>query len=63
LGEYLDRLSYLNQPAYAAEGYGATANLFVRRSVFDAVGLFRADVLSLGDREWGKRATSAGFNL
>ncbi len=62
---------YLNQRAYAAEGYGATANLFVRRSVFDAVGLFRNDVLQLGERlrrakryrEWGKRATQAGFNL
>ena len=63
LGEYLDSLSYLNQRAYAAEGYGVTANLFVRRSVFAAVGLFRADVVHLGDREWGRRATKAGFNL
>ena len=63
LGEYLDSLSYLNQQAYAAEGYGATANLFVRRSVFESVGLFRADMVNLGDREWGKRATEAGFKL
>ena len=63
LGEYLDSLSYLNQQAYAAEGYGAGANLFVRRSVFDAVGLFRADVVNVGDREWGQRATKAGFKL
>jgi glycosyltransferase involved in cell wall biosynthesis len=45
----------------AAHGFGATANLFVRREVFDQVGMFDEGLKSGGDREWGQRAASHGF--
>lgn len=40
-----------------------TANLFVRRSVFDEVGLFQDGLQSGGDIFWTKQATSAGKRL
>jgi glycosyltransferase involved in cell wall biosynthesis len=42
-------------------GFGATANLFVRRSIMDAVGPFDPSYLSGGDTEWGLRAAALGF--
>ena len=52
------------QERYVREfGWAATANLFVRREVFDAVGPFNAQVRSGGDKEWGSRATDAGVAL
>lgn len=44
-------------------GVAKTANLFVRRRVFDAVGPFDASLRSGGDVEWTRRATQAGFRL
>ena len=41
--------------------YAVTANLAVRREVFDRVGLFAEELLSGGDLEWGQRATLAGI--
>ena len=43
--------------------YGATANLFTRREVFDLVGSFDASLTSGGDREWGQRVYAAGLEL
>ncbi|HXB56236.1 MAG TPA: glycosyltransferase [Vicinamibacteria bacterium] len=43
--------------------FGATANLFTRRAVFNRVGLFDERLRSLGDREWGYRVSQAGFFL
>jgi glycosyltransferase involved in cell wall biosynthesis len=40
-----------------------TGNLFVRRAVFDGVGLFEADLRSGGDMRWTRRATDAGHRL
>lgn len=52
------------QQTYVQElGFAATANLLVRRSVFEAVGPFREDLRSGGDLEFGRRATSAGFRI
>jgi hypothetical protein len=45
------------------EGFGATANLFTRRYVFEAVGGFDARLKSCGDREWGMRVRDAGYRL
>jgi GT2 family glycosyltransferase len=41
--------------------FGATANLFTRKSVVDAVGPFDAAVRSRGDFEWGRRVWKAGY--
>ncbi len=56
--ERLDRARFLRQRQYVAEGFGATANLFVRREVFDAIGLFDERLLSGGDAELGRRAAA-----
>lgn len=41
--------------------FGATANLFTRRSVVDQVGPFDGAIRSRGDYEWGRRVWAAGF--
>lgn len=61
------RLAYVHDLKYAfntAQGperqTGATANLIVRRDVFDRVGPFDASLFSGGDTEWKERAASKG---
>ena len=61
--EYIDSLLHLAQERYVSYGYGATANLFVKRAVFDSVGLFNDRFTHLGDREFGQRATKAGHKI
>lgn len=43
--------------------FGATANVFTRRRIFDAVGNFNVELKSGGDAEWGKRVAAAGYPL
>ena len=43
--------------------YGATANMFTKRSVFDEIGGFDDRLKSGGDREWGNRVHEAGLPL
>lgn len=43
--------------------FGVTANLFVDRSVFEAVGPFDESLLSGGDREFCERAVRAGHGI
>jgi glycosyltransferase involved in cell wall biosynthesis len=45
----------------AAMNYAPTANLFVKRAVFDKVGLFNSSLRSGGDREFGQRVAAAGY--
>lgn len=45
----------------AEQHFGATANVFTRRSVLDRVGPFNADLKSGGDRDWGQRVHAAGL--
>jgi glycosyltransferase involved in cell wall biosynthesis len=59
--EYLDSARKLNQRSYVeVYGFAATANMFVRRETFDRHGLFRSDLVSGGDYEFGRRITRAG---
>jgi hypothetical protein len=44
-------------------GVGKTANLFVEREVFEAVGPFPDELTSGGDVAWTQRATRSGFNI
>ncbi len=60
---YFDRNTFLNLEHSARAGVSKTANMFVRRSLFDAIGLFDGDLLSGGDVEWTARAVTAGFAL
>ena len=43
--------------------YGATANVFTSRAVFEEVGPFNERLRSGGDREWGQRVAAAGYTL
>jgi glycosyltransferase involved in cell wall biosynthesis len=60
--ELYDSFTFLQQEQYVKElRFGATANLFVYRQMFEKVGLFNADLKSGGDQEWGKRVFAAGY--
>jgi len=53
----------LRQDDFVSRGWAATGNLFVRREVFDDIGLFDDSLVSAGDCEFGLRATGAGKRL
>lgn len=60
--ELFDMAYYLrNDQRIALHHFGATANLFTRRTVVDKVGPFNAQLRSRGDREWGQRVWAAGY--
>jgi len=62
--ERYDRATYLKQDRFIAlERFAATANLFVRTTVFERVGVFVPELTASGDLEFGQRATDAGFRL
>jgi glycosyltransferase involved in cell wall biosynthesis len=62
--ERYDRATYLRQDRFVAEqGFAATANLFVRKAVFDAIGVFVPELVASGDLELGQRARAAGYSL
>lgn len=59
--ERYDRATYLRQGELVAQqGFAATADLWVRRDAWQAVGPFDASLRSSGDLEWGRRASAAG---
>jgi len=60
----VDAALHMTQRAWVeSHGFGATANLFERRTVFDQVGVFDARIRRGGDTEFGHRAVAAGFRL
>lgn len=61
--EMYDSTINFQQGDFIAGGWSGTGNLFARREVFDAVGLFDPDLVSCEDSEWGRRATAAGKTL
>ncbi|MBC7790572.1 MAG: glycosyltransferase [Anaerolineae bacterium] len=62
--ELYEGLTALPQKKFVTAGlFGATANLFTFRSVFDRVGLFDDETKSGGDVEWGQRVSGAGYTL
>ena len=62
--ERYDRATYLRQDEFIArEHFAATANLFVRASVFAELGAFVPELTASGDLELGHRATAAGRRL
>lgn len=63
LWEALDASMHLHQDRYVEAGWAATANLFVRRSCFREHGLFREDLRSGADCEFGRRLTQAGEDI
>jgi glycosyltransferase involved in cell wall biosynthesis len=61
--ELYDSSVNFRQPDFLKAGWCGTGNLFVRRSVFDEIGLFDGELISHEDSEWGLRATRAGKSL
>jgi glycosyltransferase involved in cell wall biosynthesis len=62
--EYFDAAGKLNQKSYVENaGFGATANLFLRRNLFEKYGLFLDELKSGGDYEFGRRLTKSGEKL
>ena len=59
----LDIDLFLDQERYVRRGYAATANLFVRRELYDQVGGFDADIPSGGDFDFVQRCVKAGATL
>ena len=62
--EIFDKLVNLQQEKYVKEHhYGATANLFTFKYIFDKIGLFNAELKSGGDGEWGNRVFAGGYDI
>ena len=61
--ELVDAGRFLRQRRYVEEGFGATANLFVERRVFDEVGGFDERLKSGGDYDFGLRCSLAGIPI
>jgi glycosyltransferase involved in cell wall biosynthesis len=62
--ELYDSITYLQQKKYVREcNFGATANLFTFKKVFDEVGYFNDQLKSGGDMEWGQRVFSCGYPI
>jgi glycosyltransferase involved in cell wall biosynthesis len=59
-----DAITSINQKKSVENRKAAfTANLFVKRFVFESVGLFEEGVRSGGDVRWTKKATSSGHSI
>lgn len=58
-----DQCFAFKQAETVPNGGSVTANLFVRRAVFDAIGPFNATLQSGGDFELCKRAKQSGFKI
>jgi len=61
--EIYDSAVNFRQTDFLSAGWCGTGNLFVRRGVFDEVGLFDPELISHEDSEWGLRATRGGKSL
>jgi GT2 family glycosyltransferase len=58
--EQYDAVMHLRQADHVESGYAATANLWVHRAIWEAVGGFDSRLLSGGDLQWGRAARAAG---
>lgn len=58
-----DDLCFLKQDQMVKRKSAATANLIVSREVFEVAGMFDAEMMTGGDKEFTKRAVNQGFKL
>ena len=58
-----DRHTFLNQEYSFRSGVAKTANMFVKREVFENAGYFNDKLLSGGDIEWTSRAVRFGASI
>lgn len=62
--ELYEKIYAFNQDIYVhKDGTGVTGNMYSYRHVFDAVGIFKDDLMSGGDYEWSIRARDAGYKI
>ena len=62
--EIFDSMINLQQEKYVTENnFGATANLFTFKQIFEDIGFFNSDLKSGGDVEWGLRVSAQGYSL
>lgn len=60
---YEHHFSFNQKKNVQEKGQSVTANLIGKRAIFQDIGLFREDLLSGGDFEWTRRATSKGYKI
>jgi len=62
IAERYETSVHFRQDLYVKDGhFAATANMFTTRDVIDRIGMFNPNLKSSGDKEWGERAASSGF--
>ena len=61
--EYYDVIIFLRMDEKVQRGICGGANMFVKSSVFDSIGMFPSNVKSGGDVFFTKKATISGFKL
>lgn len=62
--ELFDSTRFLQQQRFVEQmHFGATANVFTYKAVFEQVGLFNDRLKSGGDQEWGNRVFKGGYRL
>jgi glycosyltransferase involved in cell wall biosynthesis len=61
--QMIEQIVYLRQAWYQTQGFGATANLFVRRKVFETLGGFDGRLRSSGDRMLCLHAAREGYRF
>lgn len=62
-GYLYDRYTAFQQHKHIPEGKGATANLFVKRTVFDKMGGFDSNIKSGGDWDFTLRSVRQGYKI
>ena len=60
---YESLMAFPQQHYIRDRNFSVTANLFVRRRVFEKAGVFDQTLRSSGDLEWGARAHAHGFSI
>ena len=61
IAEVYDRLFFLTQEKFVRQlGFASTANMLCHKSLMSGFGMFRPDLKSGGDREWGQRVSRTG---
>lgn len=64
LYEYYDLVTGFDQKSYIEDnGFSVTANLIVKSKAINLFGVFNADLMSSGDKDWCQRLTSQGYQL
>lgn len=62
--EFYDAITFLDQRKNVEQHhFGATANVFTLAKNFQQIGMFNDDLKSSGDKEWGQRLASEGFQV